>query len=201
MKPCSTSTHAQPPAAKHGARPLLGELAVQLGAVGRRPLRVAAVIATALTLTAAGSALASGIGATRTRAAHTFTVFGFQEGALIVFPGTSPAALTQGDEVIVNDQLTSTRHGKGGYPIVGHDAGTCTLTRITSAHNALADCIATAALAGGSLTVQGIDDINAGVPQPSDLAVTGGTGKYAGARGTLHIKAAPGHVIYSFKLA
>ena len=109
--------------------------------------------------------------------------------------------LTQGDEVIVNDQLTSTRGGKGGYPIIGHDAGTCTLTRITSARNALADCIATAALAGGSLTVQGIDDINAGVPQPSDLAITGGTGKYARARGTLHIKDAPGHVIYTFHLA
>jgi hypothetical protein len=48
--------------------------------------------------------------------------------------GTNPHAFAQGDELIINDQLTTTHKVNGGYPIVGHDAGVCTLTRIPEPH-------------------------------------------------------------------
>lgn len=65
----------------------------------------------------------------------------------------------------------------------------------------LANCVATAVLPGGSLTGQGVVEISsAGTPHPTDLAITGGTGRYAGARGTLHVKNTTGYEIFKFML-
>jgi hypothetical protein len=104
-------------------------------------------------------------------------------------PGTNPSVFAQGDELIINDQLTTTHKVGSGYPIVGHDAGVCTLTRIPEPHAAqtLADCAATAVLPGGSLTIQGVLAFQAQQPQPTVLAVTGGTGRFAGAAGTVAV--------------
>jgi hypothetical protein len=55
---------------------------------------------------------------------------GTTDPGFIPAPGTSPKVFSQGDELIINDQLTTTHQVNGGYPIVGHDAGVCTLTRI-----------------------------------------------------------------------
>jgi hypothetical protein len=121
--------------------------AAQLGSVRRRRhVRLAAVATAALCVSAAGSAAAGVLVKHRSQVANTITVYAFQEGSLIVVPGTTPNALSQGDEQIVNDQLTATHAGKGGYPIIGHDAGTCTFSRIFNAREGLANCVVTAVL-------------------------------------------------------
>lgn len=54
---------------------------------------------------------------------------------------------------------------------------------------------------GGSLMAQGVVEISfAGIPRPADLAITGGTGKYVGARGTLHLRDATSHEIFKITL-
>jgi len=160
---------------------------------------VAAVV-TAVVCLAVGAAAAGAVDKHRSRAANTITVYAFQEGSLIVVPGTSASALSQGDQKIVNDQLTATHAGPNGYHIIGHDAGVCTFTRIVNSHDGLADCDVTAVLKGGSLTAQGVVEIRAGAVQPTDLAITGGTGKYATSRGTVHVKDTTGHEIFTINL-
>ena len=51
----------------------------------------------------------------------------------------------------------------------------------------LKDCVATAALPKGDLTAQGIVTSKSGAPQPSTLVVTGGTGSYLDAHGTVKV--------------
>jgi Dirigent-like protein len=124
---------------------------------------------------------------------RTFYAFDINNGTtdpgFIPVPGTNPSVFAQGDELIVNDQLTTTHKVNGGYPVVGHDAGVCTLTRIPEPHvdQTLANCVATAVLPGGSLTIQGVLAFQAQQPQPAVLAVTGGTGSFAGATGTVAV--------------
>ena len=174
---------------------------VQVGRVRRRRhLHLAAVVTAVGCLSAAGAATAGAVDKHPSHAANTITVYAFQEGSLIVVPGTSPSALSQGDEEIVNDQLTATHAGPNGYHIFGHDAGVCTFTRIVNSHDGLANCDVTAVLKGGSLTAQGVIEISAGAVEPSDLAITGGTGKYATSRGTVHIKDTTGHEIFTINL-
>ena len=173
----------------------------RLNITGRRRRLVTAVAAT-LSLSAVGVTAAGALAASQSQRAQALTVYAFPIGGpFIAVPGTNPKLLSQGDETIVNDQLTVTHKRKGGYPIIGHDSGTCTFTRIIDSRHGLANCVATAVLRGGSLTGQGAVEISsAGKPQPTDLAITGGTGKYAGARGTLHLKNATGHEIFKFML-
>ena len=58
----------------------------------------------------------------------------------------------------------------------------------------------TAAVRGGSLTIQGILSFHGQQPLPATLAVTGGTGRYAGAAGTVHVGFARDHKILTFRL-
>jgi Allene oxide cyclase barrel like domain len=60
---------------------------------------------------------------------------------------------------------------------VGEDGGTCTVTRIASAPTL--HCLGTNSLPGGQISVQGL----AAPGEPFELAITGGTGRYRGARG------------------
>src|SRR5215472_17148504 len=95
--------------------------------------------ATAASASPAGSAGAS-----------TLTIYAFDinngtaDPGFIPAPGTNPKAFAQGDELIINDQVTTTHKVGGGYPIIGRDAGVCTLTRIPEPHadQTLADCVA-----------------------------------------------------------
>jgi hypothetical protein len=170
----------------------------------RRPRFAAAAVAVAvgLSLSAASSAAAATPATSRDRAVQVITVYAFPIGGpFVAVPGTNPEVLSQGDEILVNDQLTVTHKRKSGYPIIGYDSGTCTFTRILSPGEGLADCVATAVLKGGSLTAQGVVEISStGAPQPSDLAITGGTGAYAGARGTLHQRNTNNYAIYTITL-
>ena len=105
-------------------------------------------------------------------------------------PGSNPRAFAQGDELIINDQLTTTHRKGGGYPIVGYDSGVCTLTRLPEkfAEQTFADCVVTAVWRAGRLTVQGAVRFMAQQPEPAVFAITGGTGRYSAARGTMHVR-------------
>jgi hypothetical protein len=114
-------------------------------------------------------------------------------------PGTNPAVLSQGDQMIVNDQLTRTHKQSGGYQIVGYDSGLCTVTRVpdpqatTGAQkgpHTVENCTVTAVVPGGSLVVEGAIPYQAQQPKPASpamLAVIGGTGTYDGATGTVTV--------------
>jgi Dirigent-like protein len=182
---------------------MMSTLTARLNLASAQQRRRLAVAAVAVGVVGAASSAAAAPPATsRSQAVRVITVYAFPIGGpFLAVPGTNPKVLSQGDEILVNDQLTVTRQRKGGYPIIGHDSGTCTFTRILSPHEGLADCVATAVLHGGSLTAQGVVEISStGTPQPSDLAVTGGTGTYVGARGTLHQRNTTNHAIYTITL-
>ena len=117
--------------------------------------------------------------------------------AIIPAPGTKQGVVSEGDELIVNDQLTVTSEKNGGgYPIIGYASGTCTFTRVApdgqgkgSPYNSdLQDCVVTAVLPKGSITGQGVVIGKPGVDQPATLAVTSGTGSYEGAGGIVKVK-------------
>ena len=177
----------------------------------RRPARTAAIIAAGAALMAcgtAGVAAATTGSGTGTAAARTFQYYGFDinnggtDPGFISAPGTKPAAFAQGDELIINDQVTTTHLVKGGYPIVGFDSGVCTLTRIPEkyAEQTFGNCVATVVLKGGSLTVQGVIRFQAKQPEAGTLAVTGGTGGYEGVTGQVGVSFTKNYKILAFRL-
>jgi len=175
-----------------------------------RSARRAAIIGGAALAVAAGTAGAAAAAPRGTAApdARTLTVFAFDinnggpDPGFIPVPGTSRGSFAQGDELIVNDQLTLPKLAGKGFPIIGHDSGVCTLTRLPErdARQTYASCVVTAVVRGGSLTVQGILQFHGQQPLPATLAVTGGTGRYAGAAGTVHVGFARDHKILTFRL-
>ena len=80
-----------------------------------------------------------------------------------------------GDEIVSHDIIFS-KSGKR----VGYDAQTCIITNL---HPPQLGCSLVFALPGGTITGQYI-----GAPPPHKLvAITGGTGKYVGANGTIEV--------------
>ena len=161
----------------------------------RITMRWAAAGAAAAALAACGTAGAAVAPAGSAGAATTLTYYAFDidngttDPGFIAAPGTNPTVFAQGDELIINDQVTTTHKVGTGYPIVGYDAGVCSLTRIPEPHadQTLANCAVTIVFHNGSLTVQGALSFQAKQPQPAVLAVTGGTGRFAGAAGTVAV--------------
>jgi hypothetical protein len=180
----------------------------------RATARWAAAITAAAALAACGPpvvpAAAAG-GSAPGQKTLTYYAFDINNGTtdpgFIAAPGTSSKAFAQGDELIINDQLTTTRQVNGGYPIVGHDAGVCTLTRIPQtripqrhANQTLANCVVTAVWNNGSLTVQGVVAFKSQQPESAVFAVTGGTGRFDGAAGTLGVSFTKNFKILTIKL-
>ena len=85
-----------------------------------------------------------------------------------------------GDAFIFTSDLT-----KHGNP-VGHTGVVCT---VTSTAREESQCLGTARLRRGQITIQGLV---AGEPDVFEFAITGGTGDYEGAEGTLVVKEIPG---------
>lgn len=134
---------------------------------------------------------------------------GEPDAGFFAVPGTNPDALSQGDEMIVNDQLTAAHRTGNGYAIVGYDSGDCTLTRVPDPSpssgaqkgpQTLEDCKVTAVLKNGSLIAQGVVPYMADQPEPATLAITGGTGAFDGARGTVSVSFTKDYNIYSIDL-
>lgn len=71
---------------------------------------------------------------------------------------------------------------QGGHQI-GHEGALCTTLSIQRQE---AQCIATFRFRGGQITAQGLVDL--GNPAPYAAPITGGSGKYEGAEGELHVR-------------
>jgi hypothetical protein len=175
----------------------------------RTTARWAAAITAAAALAACGTPVVPAAAAGGSAPGQkTLTYYAFDinnattDPGFIPAPGTSPQAFAQGDELIINDQLTTTRQVNGGYPIVGHDAGVCTLTRIPQRHanQTMANCVVTAVWNNGSLTVQGVVAFKSQQPESAVFAVTGGTGRFDGAAGTLGVSFTKNFKILTIKL-
>ncbi|MER6161361.1 hypothetical protein ABT147_38515 [Streptomyces sp. NPDC001868] len=95
-----------------------------------------------------------------------------------VNPGGKPA---QGDRTVFRSILFD-ESGKQ----VGETGGTCDTTRVDNGGAEV--CVVTYTLPGGQLSVQGMvfGMLNPGPPPSFDNGITGGTGKYDRARGSVH---------------
>ena len=83
-----------------------------------------------------------------------------------------------GDQFIFHDVL------RQGGERVGHDGGVCTTTSVRAGQ---AQCLVTAWLPEGQITVQGLITEQGEFPQRFVFAITGGTGVYEGASGEVHV--------------
>ena len=71
---------------------------------------------------------------------------------------------------------------------VGIDGGVCTIVRLEPRVSATSQCVATAELPKGQITVQGLLTFTEETEgEPFRLAITGGTGKYKEAQGELKV--------------
>ncbi|MFF4571283.1 hypothetical protein [Streptomyces sp. NPDC001410] len=102
-----------------------------------------------------------------------------QQTRFPVNPGGSPAA--QGDRTVFRSVLFD-QYGNE----VGDTGGTCTTTRVDN--GGAEECVVNYNLPGGQLTVQGMvfGNLNPGPPPSFDNAITGGTGAFDRARGSVH---------------
>ena len=86
------------------------------------------------------------------------------------------------------------RHGKK----VGTDGGVGTFVRVESDAFTV-QFVATAALPKGQITIQG-HGILTDAPLKFELAITGGTGKYRTAHGTLTVEDVGGEILLTFRI-
>ena len=139
--------------------------------VKRLAVLAAAIALIALTVGAISPALGSSGDDDKQR---TIRVVSIQEEVESLDLGAEGESI--GDQFIFTSKLS-----KGGEP-VGHDGVVCT---IVSLERQEAQCVATAWFSGGQITVQGLISF---AEDPPALPITGGSGKYEGAEGELHIR-------------
>ncbi|MFJ8195543.1 hypothetical protein [Streptomyces sp. NPDC096152] len=150
-----------------------------------RPIRAACLgTATALvTLLACAPVAATAAGtdfAHATGGDRVITLIGHlaQQTRFPVNPGGSPA---QGDRTVFRSDLFDQLGNQ-----VGDTGGTCVTTRVDK--GGAEECVVNYNLPGGQLTVQGMvfGILNPGPPPSFDNAITGGTGVFDRARGSVH---------------
>ncbi|MEU0401492.1 hypothetical protein ABZ318_14875 [Streptomyces sp. NPDC006197] len=97
------------------------------------------------------------------------------------FPVNRLGPASQGDRTAFRSDLYDLQGHK-----VGETGGTCTTTRTID--GGAEECIVTYTLPGGQLSVQGMvfGILNPGPPPAFDNAITGGTGEFDRARGSVH---------------
>jgi hypothetical protein len=150
-----------------------------------RPMR-AACLGTATALVGLLACAPVAAAATDTDSAHTaggdrvITLIGrlAQQTRFPVNPGGAPA---QGDRTVFHSILFD-QYGNQ----VGDTDGTCTTTRVDN--GGAEECVVTYNLPGGQLSVQGMvfGILNPGPPSSFDNGITGGTGEFDRARGSVH---------------
>ncbi|KIF01313.1 hypothetical protein PL81_36305 [Streptomyces sp. RSD-27] len=160
-------------------------MSIDLRSRTMRPL-TAACLGTATALVtllscAATSGAATGTGTDRAQGKdRVITLTGrlAQQSRFPVNPGGAPA---QGDRTVFRSVLFD-RDGRQ----VGETGGTCTTTRVDN--GGAEECVVTYTLPGGQLSAQGMlfGILNAGPPPSFDNAITGGTGEFDRARGSVH---------------
>ncbi len=95
------------------------------------------------------------------------------------------ADFSEGDQFVFTNDLLR------GDTKVGEDGGWCIVTRLTQEGANTWECHGVNSLPGGQITVQGIvtyapgEEVRA---KPYDFAITGGTGRYRDAGGTVRIE-------------
>ena len=165
-------------------------MSLDLGSHTMRPIR-AACLGTATALVALLACAPVAAAATDTDSAHdkgkdrVITLIGHleQQTRFPVNPGGSPA---QGDRTVFRSLLFD----KDDKNQVGETNGTCTTTTVDN--GGAEECVVTYNLPGGQLSVQGmvfgiLTEGRPTIPPPSfDNAITGGTGEFDRARGSVH---------------
>lgn len=152
----------------------------------RSRLVVAAIVA--LLLGGTGVALAAARSTHRPRHSHSSSevirTFALTVQTADIDVGDTGPSL--GDEFVFSDDLS--RH-KGGKTI-GIDGGVCTLVRIDqSAGTFTQQCVVSATLPGGQITVQGLATFSEADETPTfTLPVTGGSGRYKDAGGQVRVE-------------
>jgi hypothetical protein len=112
-------------------------------------------------------------------ATHTLTFVSTQKARDTKFVDVKPKGYSVGDSMLLSSLLHS-----GGH-VAGRLEGHCDLLDPTY-HSQM--CTITAILAGGTITLQGagLDKKLPGIGDPGEVyAITGGTGAYVGAGGTM----------------
>ena len=95
-----------------------------------------------------------------------------------------------GNEIVFSQKLVQ------GANQLGHDGAVCTEVSVARQE---AQCIATYSFSGGQITGQAL--IILGSTAPYDGSITGGTGRYEGAKGELHVQnVSPTEGILTFHL-
>ncbi|QUW78083.1 hypothetical protein SMIR_02095 [Streptomyces mirabilis] len=151
-----------------------------------RPVRAACLGTATALVTLLACAPVAAAAATDTDSAHTtggdrvITLIGrlVQQTRFPVNPGGAPA---QGDRTVFRSTLFD-QYGNQ----VGDTDGTCTTTRVDN--GGAEECVVTYNLPGGQLSVQGMvfGILNPGPPSSFDNGITGGTGEFDRARGSVH---------------
>ncbi|MGW8553664.1 allene oxide cyclase barrel-like domain-containing protein [Streptomyces tubercidicus] len=100
------------------------------------------------------------------------------QGTFVDVDGSSGPS--QGDEFVISGNLL-----RGAVP-VGTYSQICTLTRTAPGDEFDLQCASDLSLPLGQLTVQGRFTVTGAGPGDIDLAITGGTGRYRTAHGSVH---------------
>jgi hypothetical protein len=142
---------------------------------------------TAALIAAGGVTLASAheSGSSHDRGTQVFTVFTVTVQSQFLDLG--PQGFSLGDQQVFSDDVYD---HKGGTKI-GTDGVVCTIVRVTDAStgSGTAQCVATASLPDGQITIQGfVSFTGEALPAPFQNAITGGTGAYANARGQVTVE-------------
>jgi hypothetical protein len=125
-------------------------------------------------LAVSSTAPATGGGGHHGNSHDTIRVLSINTEEAFVDVGETDASL--GDAFIFTSDLT--KHGKGA----GHTGVVCTLTSVKRNET---QCVGTAQLRKGQITIQGLV---AGNPKVFEFPITGGSGAYEGAAGTLEVR-------------
>jgi hypothetical protein len=106
---------------------------------------------------------------------RTFRVVGVVTELNLV--DVAPTGASLGDEIVFSEKLL-----RGGSQ-VGHEGAVCTTVSVerTEAH-----CVATFWFPEGQISGEGL--VTLGSTAPYDVPITGGSGKYAGVEGELHVQ-------------
>jgi hypothetical protein len=92
-----------------------------------------------------------------------------------------------GDRVFLRDGLYAWQGAKRGARVGSADS-TLTFMSAFGAHGATVELSGQLFLHGGSLRVEGVGQVGGHGPSRFTLPIVGGTGSYAGARGTLELR-------------
>ena len=92
-----------------------------------------------------------------------------------------------GDESVFSDNLLTRKNGS----MVGFDGGVCTVARVANAAAATGtlQCLVTFSLNGGQIATQGLNQLTNGqFTGTQTAAITGGTGRFRGAKGQVVVE-------------